>query len=70
MGLVRRADAPLKYKVRDTMSERDRRSHARYHNRNEVEGPVLVSSANDVRGIIARVRAGATFIFRPGDRND
>jgi len=47
----------LKYKDRDTMSERDRRSHGRYHDRNEVEDPILVSKAELVRDIIAGVRS-------------
>lgn len=46
----------LKYKDRDSLSRRDRRSHARYHNRNEVEDPVLVSKADDVRRVISKVR--------------
>jgi hypothetical protein len=50
---------PLKYKDRDTMRERDRRSHARYHNRNEIDDPVLAPKAARVREIIARVRSGA-----------
>jgi len=37
------------------MSERDRRSHGRYHDRNEVEDPILVSKAELVRDIIASV---------------
>lgn len=45
-----------KYKDRKTMRERDRQSHARYHNRNEVEDAVLVSKADAVRDIIAAVR--------------
>ncbi len=53
-----REEIPLKYKGRDTMNERDRRSHARYHDRNEVEDPVLVRKAERVREVIARVRAG------------
>jgi len=49
-----------KYKDRDTMSGRDRRSHGRYHDRNEVEDPILASKAERVREIIASVRsAGA-----------
>jgi glycosyltransferase involved in cell wall biosynthesis len=48
-----------KYKDRDSMLGRDRRSHARYHDRNEVEDPVLVPHARRVREIIANVRAGA-----------
>lgn len=50
-------DLALKYKDRDSMRERDRRSHWRYHDRNEVEDPVLVPKADRVREIIASVRA-------------
>ena len=49
----------FKFKDRDSMSERDRRSHGRYHDRNEVEDPVLASRADSVREVIARVHAGA-----------
>ena len=49
-----------KYKDRDTMSGRDRRSHGRYHDRNEVEDAILASKAERVREIIVSVRsAGA-----------
>lgn len=51
-------EMPFKYKDRSTMSDRDRRSHARYHNRNEVDDPLLVSRADHVREIIAKVHAG------------
>jgi hypothetical protein len=47
---------PLKYKDRDSLRDRDRRSHARYHDRNEVEDPILVSKAEAVREVIARIR--------------
>jgi hypothetical protein len=50
-------EMPLKYKDRNTMRERDRRSHARYHDRNEVEDPVLVPKAARVRELIERMRA-------------
>lgn len=50
------AEMPLKYKDRDSLASRDRRSHARYHDRNEVEDPVLVSRAERVREIIVKVR--------------
>jgi hypothetical protein len=49
-------DVQLKYKNRTTMRERDRRSHARYHDRNEIEDPILASKAERVREIIAIVR--------------
>jgi hypothetical protein len=52
-------EMPLKYKDRDTMRERDRQSHARYHNRNEVEDAILVPKAARLREIIATVHAGA-----------
>jgi Glycosyltransferase family 92 len=48
----------LKYKDRVTMLDRDRRSHARYHDRNEVDDPILASRAEAVRAVIARVRSG------------
>lgn len=51
-------EMPLKYKDRDGMRERDRRSHARYHDRNEVEDPILAPRAKAVREVIARVRGG------------
>jgi hypothetical protein len=51
-------EMPLKYKDRDTMCEQDRVSHARYHDRNEVEDPVLVPKAALVRQLIERVRSG------------
>jgi len=54
------AEMRLKYKNRDSLGERDRRSHARYHNRNEVADPVLVPEAVRVRDIIAAVRAGTS----------
>lgn len=50
-------EMPLKYKDRDTMRERDRRSHARYHDRNEVEDPILATRAERVREIIASVHS-------------
>lgn len=50
-------EMPLKYKDRDTMRERDRRSHARYHDRNEVEDPILAARAERVREIIASVHS-------------
>jgi Glycosyltransferase family 92 len=52
-------DLASKYKNRDGMGDRDRRSHSRYHDRNEVEDPVLVSKAGRVREIIARMRAAS-----------
>ena len=50
-------EMPLKYKDRASMRERDRLSHARYHDRNEVEDGILVPKAELVRETIARVRA-------------
>lgn len=55
-------EMPLKYKDRDTMRERDRRSHARYHDRNEVEDPILASRAARVRDIIARVHSRSVIV--------
>lgn len=48
-------EMPLKYKDRDSLRDRDRRSHARYHNRNEIEDTVLVSKVPAVREVIARI---------------
>jgi len=53
-----REEMPLKYKDRDTLLDRDQRSHARYHDRNEVKDPILVPEATRVREIVAAVRAG------------
>ena len=50
------ADLLLKYKDRDTMSERDRRSYSRYHDRNEVEDAILAPKSAQVREIIECVR--------------
>jgi hypothetical protein len=50
-------DVRLKYKDRSTMLESDRRSYSRYHDRNEVEDPILASKAERVREIIARIRS-------------
>lgn len=50
-------ESRLKYKDRASMSPRDRRSHARYHDRNEVEDAILVGRAVAVWEIIARVRS-------------
>jgi hypothetical protein len=52
-----REDLSLKYKDRTMMLDWDRRSHSRYHDRNEIEDPILASKAARVREIIARVRA-------------
>ncbi len=51
-------EMPLKYKDRSSLRDRDRRSHARYHDRNEIEDPVLAAEGTRVREIIAAVRAG------------
>lgn len=51
-------EANLKYKDRKTMRMRDRRSYTRYHDRNEVEDPILVGKAEKVRAVIATVKAG------------
>ena len=51
-------DLRFKYKDRNTMLDRDRRSYSRYHDRNEVEDNVLASKAVRVREIIACVRDG------------
>jgi len=48
----------FKYKDRDTLLDHDRRTHARYHDRNEVEDPILVREAARVREIMAAVRSG------------
>ena len=52
-------ELPLKYKNRDSMKEADRRSHGRYHDRNEIEDAVLATRAERVREVIGRVRAGS-----------
>lgn len=57
----------LKYKDRDSLNRRDRRSHARYHDRNEVEDDVLAARAARVRDLIARVRSGAADL--PGSKS-
>lgn len=49
----------LKYKDRSRMDERDRNSHWRYHDRNEVEDSILVRKAEAVREIIRAIRSGA-----------
>jgi hypothetical protein len=53
-------DLLLKYKDRKSLRDRDRRSHGRYHDRNEVEDPILVSKATPIRDIIARVRSASS----------
>jgi len=50
-------DLALKYKDTKTVSARDRRSHGRYHDRNEVEDPILALRAPSVREMIAAVHA-------------
>lgn len=59
-------DARGKYKDRLTMLASDRRSHSRYHDRNEIEDPILAAKAQRIRKIIARVRS-ASFKIR-GER--
>jgi hypothetical protein len=56
-------EAPLKYKDRNSMRDRDRRSHSRYHDRNEVEDPILASKADQVRAIIDEVRGISARLF-------
>ena len=51
-----KADLRLKYKDRKTMLDRDRSSHFRYLDRNQVEDPILASKAARVLEIIACVR--------------
>jgi hypothetical protein len=50
-------ESRIKYKDRLSMSPRDRHSHARYHDRNEVEDAILAGRADAVREIIASVRS-------------
>ena len=50
-------DLALKYKDRTSMRDRDRRSHWRYHDRNEVYDPILALKKDQVRAIIASVQA-------------
>ena len=45
----------LKYKDRNTMLNRDRTTHARYHDRNEVEDAILAAKADRVREVINSV---------------
>lgn len=56
----------LKYKHRNRMDARDRRTHWRYHDRNEVEDAILVFKAEAVREIIAAIRGG---VVSPERRN-
>ena len=49
----------LKYKDRLSMLDRDRRTHARYHDRNEIEDPILVAKADAVRALVERLRGRA-----------
>lgn len=49
-------DLQLKYKDRSAMRDWDRRFYSRYHDRNEVEDPILVPKARQIREIMARVR--------------
>lgn len=58
-------EMPLKYKDRDSMSARDRSSHARYHDRNEVEDPILASRAPLIRAIMAAAGAGPASVAHP-----
>lgn len=51
-------EMPLKYKDRDSLRDRDRRSHARYHDRNEVEDAILAPRAARVRELISSIRSG------------
>lgn len=54
----------LKYKDRDSLRDRDRRSHSRYHDRNEVEDPILTARAGRVQEIVACVRRRSDFPLR------
>jgi len=49
-------DLLFKYKDRNKMLERDRQSYSRYHDRNEVEDPILAWKEGRVREIIECVR--------------
>jgi hypothetical protein len=51
-------DLKSKYKDRDAMLNWDRRSYSRYHDRNEVDDPILAPKASRVHGIISRVQGG------------
>jgi hypothetical protein len=57
-------DVGVKYKDRTTMMASDRRSYSRYHDRNEVEDPILAAKAARVREIIARVRGSEPLKLR------
>lgn len=50
-------ESARKYKDRTSMRTRDRSSYTRYHDRNEIEDPVLAARAGQVRRVIERVRA-------------
>lgn len=50
-------DLRSKYKDRKAMRDWDKRSYSRYHDRNEVDDPILVPKASRVRSIIASVHA-------------
>lgn len=54
-----REDLSIKYKDRGTMDDRDRRSHWRYHDRNEVDDPILAPKAERVRELIDRMKGSA-----------
>lgn len=51
-----REDLAFKYKDRGTMDDRDRRSHWRYHDRNEVDDAILAPKAVGIRELIARMK--------------
>lgn len=59
-------ELPLKYKNRDSMKDADRRSHGRYHDRNEIEDAVLAQRAERVREVIANLRAGSPPFAKAG----
>jgi hypothetical protein len=48
----------LKYKDRNRMLDRDRLSHWRYHDRNEVDDPILAAKAGAVRDVVAKIHDG------------
>ena len=64
-----KADLRLKYKDRKTMLDRDRSSHFRYLDRNQVEDPILASKALRVLEIIACVRETSSLKTLRGSRS-
>ena len=58
-------DLQVKYKDRNSMRPRDRRSYSRYHDRNEVDDAILAGKAALVKQIIAKVRSENLSLGQP-----